>query len=190
MIYIPFIPTEIVFAVLWVIIRTVLAVKNKKFGIKRELMMLLMYVNLAVLLRITFFPWQINNGRVLPLEFDTANILPLRINMIPFVNILDYIDPFDILLNIAGNFMMFIPSGIILPILFKRLDSFWKVTAAGAGMSLCIEILQLPFAVRASDIDDLILNTAGVMAGYGIYALFRHIRHGGNKKIISTAQEG
>ena len=62
--------------------------------------------------------------------------------------------------------------------------------AAGAGISLCIEILQLPFAVRASDIDDLILNTAGVMAGYGIYALFRHIRHGGNKKIISTAQEG
>ena len=45
MIYIPFIPTETVFAVLWVIIRAVLALKNKKFGIKRELMMLLMYVN-------------------------------------------------------------------------------------------------------------------------------------------------
>ena len=66
MIYIPFIPTEIVFAVLWVIIRTVLAVKNKKFGIKRELMMLLMYVNLAVLLRITFFPWQINKILINP----------------------------------------------------------------------------------------------------------------------------
>ncbi|MCR5539708.1 MAG: VanZ family protein [Ruminococcus sp.] len=190
MIYIPFIPTEIVFAAVWVIIRAVLALKNKKLHIKRELMLLLMYVNLAVLLRITFFPMQTNNGRVLPLEFDTANIFPLRINIIPFVNILDYIDPADILLNIPGNVMMFIPSGIILPILYKRLNSFWKVTAAGAGMSLCIEILQLPFAVRASDVDDLILNTAGAMAGYGIYALFRHIRHGGNKKIISTAQEG
>ena len=190
MIYIPFIPTEIVFAAVWVLIRAMLTVKNRKFDIKRELMMLLMYVNLAVLLRITFFPMETVNGRVIPLELDTSNVFPPRINIIPFVNILDYIDPADILLNIPGNVMMFIPSGIILPILYKRLNSFWKVTAAGALMSLGIEVLQLPFAVRASDIDDLILNTAGTMAGYGIYALFRHIRHGGNKKNISTAQEG
>ena len=38
-------------------------------------------------------------------------------------------------------------------------------------MSLLIEILQLPFFQRTSDIDDLILNTAGVMVGYGFYAL-------------------
>ena len=156
-------------------IRAAVAVKNRKFDIKRELMLLLMYVNLAVLLRITFFPMETVNGRVIPLELDTANMFPLRINIIPFVNILDYIDPADILLNIPGNVMMFIPSGIILPILYKRLNSFWKVTAAGALMSLGIEVLQLPFEVRASDVDDLILNTAGAMAGYGIYALFRRM---------------
>ena len=181
MIYIPFIPTEIVFAAVWVLIRAVPAVKKREFHIKRELMLLLMYVNLAVLLRITFFPMETANGRVLPLELDTAHIFPLRINIIPFMNILDYIDPTDILLNIVGNVMMFIPSGIILPILYKRLNSFWKVTAAGALMSLGIEILQLPFAVRASDVDDLILNTAGAMTGYGIYALFRHMRGHKNK---------
>lgn len=190
MIYIPFIPTEIVFAAVWILIRAAIAVKNRKLDIKRELMLLLMYINLAVLLRITFFPMQIYNGRVLPLELDTANVFPPRINWIPFVNILDYIDPIDILLNIAGNVMIFIPSGIILPILYKRLNSFWKVTAAGILMSLCIEILQLPFAVRASDVDDLILNTAGVMAGYGIYALFRHMKRGGSTKTKGTAQEG
>ena len=156
-------------------IRAAVAVKNRKFDIKRELMLLLMYVNLAVLLRITFFPMETVNGRVIPLELDTSNVFPSRINLIPFVNILDYTDPTDILLNIAGNVMIFIPSGIILPILYKRLNSFWKVTAAGALMSLGIEVLQLPFAVRASDVDDLILNTAGAMAGYGIYALFRRM---------------
>lgn len=175
MIYIPFIPTEIVFAAVWVLIRAVLAVKNRKFDIKRELMLLLMYVNLAVLLRITFFPMETVNGRVIPLELDTSNVFPPRINLIPFVNILDYTDSTDILLNIAGNVMIFIPSGIILPILYKRLNSFWKVTAACALMSLGIEVLQLPFAVRASDVDDLILNTAGAMAGYGIYALSKHM---------------
>jgi glycopeptide antibiotics resistance protein len=46
----------------------------------------------------------------------------------------------------------------------------------GAAISLAIEILQLPFAVRTSDVDDLILNTAGCLVGYGIYALAKWIR--------------
>ena len=70
---------------------------------------------------------------------------------------------------------MFIPSGIILPVLFRRLDSFLKVIAAGAFISVCIEILQLPFAERASDIDDVILNTLGVAIGYMIYAAVRKV---------------
>lgn len=48
----------------------------------------------------------------------------------------------------------------------------------GFLLSLSIEIIQLPFAVRASDVDDLILNTLGCMVGYGIYALVRKIRNG------------
>ena len=56
------------------------------------------------------------------------------------------------------------------------MNSFRKVTAAGALISLCIEILQLPFSVRASDVDDLILNVLGVVAGYGIYAAVKRLR--------------
>ena len=32
-------------------------------------------------------------------------------------------------------------------------------------------MIQLPFSVRATDVDDLIMNTTGVILGYGIYAL-------------------
>ena len=71
---------------------------------------------------------------------------------------------------------MFIPSGIVLPIVYKRLDTFCKVILAGAGISLCIEIIQLPFSVRATDIDDLILNTIGVIVGCGIYTLVQCLR--------------
>ena len=35
--------------------------------------------------------------------------------------------------------------------------------------SLAIEILQLPFFDRISDIDDLILNALGYSMGYGIW---------------------
>ena len=89
----------------------------------------------------------------------------------PLVHLFDYDSRRDLLLNAIGNVAMFIPTGIILPILYKELDSFWKTLAAGAMLSLCIEIIQLPFSVRASDVDDLILNTLGVAVGYGIYAL-------------------
>ena len=66
---------------------------------------------------------------------------------------------------------MFIPTGIIMPILYKRLDCFWKVLLAGAGLSFVIELIQLLFPGSVTDIDDLILNTAGVAIGYGIYRL-------------------
>ena len=143
---------------------------------------LLYLFNLAVISRMVFHPMATVDGRVQPLVFDIATAWPLRINLVPFVNLLDYESVTDLLLNLIGNTAMFIPTGIILPILYKRLNCFWKVTLAGLMISLCIEILQLPFPSRATDIDDLILNTLGVMIGYGVYALV--------KKLISLGKRG
>ena len=138
--------------------------------------LLLMYVNLAVLLRITFFPMARADGRVQPLVLYTAALWPPRINLVPFVRLGDFAFRRELLLNVIGNVLMFIPSGIILPILYKKLDGFGKTVAAGAGISLCIELLQLPFSVRSSDIDDLILNTLGAAIGYGLFAAAKALR--------------
>ena len=81
----------------------------------------------------------------------------------------------EALINIIGNVSLFIPTGIILPILYKRLNTFWKVLFAGAGISLCIELVQLALPNSVTDIDDLILNTAGVIIGYAIYSLIRRM---------------
>ena len=97
-------------------------------------------------------------------------------NLIPFANLFDYDNRKDLLLNVIGNTAMFIPSGIVLPILYRKLNNFWKVIAAGVMISLCIEIIQLPFSVRASDVDDLILNVLGVAIGYGIYAAVKGLK--------------
>ena len=171
MIEIPFVPTELAFAALWLVLRIAVWLRQKRIDWKREALLLLMYVNLAVLLRITFFPASRVDGRVQPLVLYTAAVFPFRINWIPLVRLHDYISKRDLLLNVVGNAAMFIPGGIVLPILYRKLDSFWKVVAGGALISLCIEILQLPFTSRASDVDDLILNTLGVAVGYGIYAV-------------------
>jgi glycopeptide antibiotics resistance protein len=176
MVEIPFIFLEIVFLAIWLLIRIAIWIKQKRIDWKREALSLLMYINLAVILRFTFFPMSKVDGHIQPLVFDIATAFPFRVNLLPLLNLFDYDSKRDLLLNVIGNAAMFVPSGIVLPIVYKRLNTFWKVLLAGIGISLCIEIIQLPFSVRATDIDDLILNTIGVIAGYGIYALIGCVR--------------
>jgi glycopeptide antibiotics resistance protein len=107
-------------------------------------------------------------------------------NLVPFVNLLDYDSTSDLLINIIGNFAMFIPTGIMVPLIYKRIDGMKKAVFTGFMISLIIEVIQLPFAVRASDVDDLILNTAGCLAGYGILCLCRQIKKAIKGKITSA----
>ena len=74
---------------------------------------------------------------------------------------------------------MFVPVGIVFQIVYKNLNTHIKVIVAGVGFSLIIEILQLPFYDRVSDIDDLILNSSGYILGYFSYLLVKGIK---NKK--------
>ena len=175
MIKISFLTFELLFTAVWLLVRMVVWIRQKRIIWKREALLLLMYINLAVIIRFTFFPRELVDGHIQPLVFDAKAAFPFRINFVPFVNLLPYDSVRDMIWNIVGNTAMFIPTGIILPIVYKRLDHFGKVIAAGAFISLCIEIMQLPFASRATDIDDLILNTLGVAIGYGIYQLVRSI---------------
>ena len=176
MVEIPFLFLEIVFSAIWLIIRIAIWIKQKRMDWKREAVLLLMYINLAVIIRFTCFPMFKVDGQIQPLVFDIATAFPFRVNLLPLLKLFDYDSKRDLLLNVIGNAAMFVPSGIILPIVYKRLNTFWKVLLAGIGISLCIEIIQLPFSVRATDIDDLILNTIGVIVGYGIVALIRCTR--------------
>ena len=176
MVEISFLFLEFIFASIWLVIRSVVWTKQKNIDRKREAVLLLMYINLAVIIRFTFFPMSKVDGQIQPLIFDIATAFPFRVNLVPLVNLFDYNSKRDLLVNVIGNVAMFIPSGIVLPIIYKRLDTFVKVLLAGGGISLCIEIIQLPFSVRATDIDDLILNTVGVIMGYGIYVLIRYVR--------------
>ncbi len=173
---IPFMALELFFTAVWLLVRSVVWSRQKRIIWKHEALLLLMYINLAVIIRFTFFPRELVNGHIQPLIFDVKTAFPFRINIIPFVNLLQYENKRDIIWNVVGNTAMFIPSGIILPVVYKKLNNFAKVVAAGALISLSIEVIQLPFGSRATDIDDLILNTIGVMIGYGIYSLVKKIK--------------
>ena len=75
------------------------------------------------------------------------------------------------------NAVMFAPFGFLLPVLWCKCRK-WKVTVlAGFLLSLTIEVLQM-FCFRATDVDDLLMNTLG--AGFGYFAawLFFHNKWG------------
>ena len=68
-----------------------------------------------------------------------------------------------------GNIGMFLPIGFF-PALLGRRPRGWKALLTGAGSSLTIETVQL-FIHRGTDLDDLILNTAGAVTGFWLYRL-------------------
>ena len=173
MVYIPYILPPILITTLWILVRLGFYLRTRKFDWKRELQLIFVYICIFVVVRFTFFPFSKVDGQVQPLELELGHLFPPRINLLPFVYLFDYPTRKEALVNVIGNTLMFLPLGFVWPAVFRQLDTHRKVILAGIGTSLAIEILQLPFYSRCSDIDDLILNSLGYLMGYGIYLLVK-----------------
>ena len=72
------------------------------------------------------------------------------------------------------NIGMFIPFGLLLPLAVKRARKLWNTIAAVACSSLVIEAVQY-FMGRSADIDDLIMNCAGGVLGYLLFAVLNRL---------------
>ena len=104
--------------------------------------------------------------------------LPIQmVNLIPFKTIMAGIQRGGLLLNInvLGNIVAFVPLGVLVPTLGRRLSAPSAVLYASAFVSISIEVLQWLFARRVADIDDVILNVAGALIGYGCIMLARNV---------------
>ena len=76
--------------------------------------------------------------------------------------------------QIWGNVALFIPFGVGGPLLWSRLDGPVRVVVAAILVSIGIEALQWGvFTHRQADIDDVILNVPGALAGYALLAVAR-----------------
>lgn len=93
--------------------------------------------------------------------------LPYQINIIPFSKEIDIV---SYLLNI----LLFIPLGVIVPIVWKKMQKLTNVIGIGFFFTILIETSQL-LNNRRTDIDDIILNILGAVIGYGIFKLFNKI---------------
>jgi glycopeptide antibiotics resistance protein len=69
--------------------------------------------------------------------------------------------------QLGGNLALLAPLGVLLPVVSTRLRGPLRLALVGAMASLAIETVQGAAVLgRAFDIDDVILNTAGVVLAY------------------------
>ena len=91
-------------------------------------------------------------------------------NFTPFKTIKMYIDysyKLNSVENLAGNIVVFVPLGFLIPIVFDRSRKFWAVILNSFVFVLGIEVFQLFSAFGAFDVDDIMLNCLGAAIGYG-----------------------
>jgi glycopeptide antibiotics resistance protein len=74
--------------------------------------------------------------------------------------------------NLLGNILPFMPIGLLALLVFRSM-SWRKALVLGVVTGLTFEVMEVVFRVGIFDVDDLILNAFGVMAGYGAFALFK-----------------
>ena len=92
-------------------------------------------------------------------------------NLIPFKSIVDIFKngtTYEVIINIFGNLLVFMPLEYFLIELFK-VKKFLINFILSFGIILLIELFQYVFKVGVLDIDDLILCTFGMMMFYIIY---------------------
>lgn len=102
---------------------------------------------------------------------------------IPVINI----EPFSQGISKVGymlNIVLFIPFGILVPRLCRQFDYWFFTIPLGTLFSFFIEMTQL-LNDRITDIDDLIMNTIGVVIGYSAYCIYKYVKRKKGKEIES-----
>lgn len=117
----------------------------------------------------------------------TVQRAEFQFNLIPFVEIIrfvkyrEYLGMYNVMINLVGNVVAFIPFGALIRWVINRRVNWYHVVGYTFLFSLSVELLQLVAKVGAFDVDDLILNTLGGLIGYFVYYILRWIDRIGDK---------
>ena len=93
----------------------------------------------------------------------------INYNLVPFKSIgsqIKHISESLALINLLGNIVPFVPFGFLLPIAYKRINSFVKVFSVGLLSVILIEVFQFITKLGSFDVDDIMLNSIGIIIGY------------------------
>ena len=86
--------------------------------------------------------------------------------------------------NLIINILLFVPFGFLLPLGWRRFQSFWKTSLTGLLLTVMIECFQLLFSFGLFEMDDIFNNLVGTMIGYGFYELWHMIVQRSEKRNV------
>jgi glycopeptide antibiotics resistance protein len=120
---------------------------------------------LAVALYVVFLPLPARPGDNRPVW--------AYVNLVPMHTVVEIVRDFPglVVQQLLGNVVLFVPLGLLLPMLSARCRRLAVTAAIGLSSSAGIEIVQLALlltlgARRSVDVDDVILNVTGACLGY------------------------
>lgn len=182
------IPCMTVALLLWSVVRPLRIRRLISMGLtsprKRELTLMLYVLFCAGLCALTLFPYGFWGDCMRMLwepEFELSLDLPGWEEGLQILRTLpESITPFREILRVTrggpwlwfvlwGNIGMFAPVGFGLALLWRG-KRWYHALLLGAAFSFAIEFVQI-FVGRVSDIDDIMLNTAGTMVGFVLYCI-------------------
>ena len=156
------------FALLAALYAAIYFLRLKKRGARYLVWFTLLYIYACMVACVTLMPFQIAVPGANPNFLEEANLEPFRDLKRGYLGART---------GIILNFLMFVPLGFLLPALKKRGPV--RVALAAFLASLCIEGVQLLYCWggvsnrRIFDVTDLIMNTAGGVAGFLLFLLAR-----------------
>ncbi|MBQ7944226.1 MAG: VanZ family protein [Lachnospiraceae bacterium] len=158
----------------YLIIRTIFVkVKKIKVNWYREIVMFAFAVFVVGLASQTIIP-KIEIGEngfaIAQNGIHETNLIPFRVFVETYNEVFVNGHVTYFLINILGNIILFMPFGLVIPLLWKV--SCKRTLVIGFCTSLFIEVSQM-FLKRVTDIDDLMLNTMGVLLGVMVYSLLK-----------------
>jgi glycopeptide antibiotics resistance protein len=125
------------------------------------------------ILALTIFPipidarwWRLHRG------FSNMSFVPLRTIGTQLAHGLERSEARQLL----GNIALFAPLGFLLPFTVRPCPRVWVVLAIAAALSVLIETTQALLPGHSTDVDDVILNTAGAALGYLAFATIDGVR--------------
>jgi len=157
-----------------VLILFIVALRTRSFA--RVVFSAILGVYLLVLLNLTLFPIPDASFHIGVPTHRFLDAVQNQINLVPFsYGVLLDRDGLLLTYHILGNTLATMPFGFGVLFAVPKLRRWILWLAIGIGV--CIELLQLGFmilfraAYRSVDVNDIIWNTIGALAGYGLYRL-------------------
>ena len=142
---------------------------------RRKILAAVLLVYLCLVAALTVVPTHLSFIRIRNNDSNHVNLIPLDYSFRCFrqdERMHPHLTRFC-LRNTLGNVALFMPLGILLPLVDTRFRSLKRVLLLALCLSLTIETLQFALRFvgnpRAVDIDDVLLNTLGACLGFLIY---------------------